>query len=333
MSKPESPYKGLNAFDDSDLDALLFFGRERECEIVVANLIASRLTVLYGPSGVGKSSLLRAAVARRLRELPEAPLVVVFSRWSEDPASALTEAVAGANGNQATSPLAALEHAQAGQDVYLVLDQAEEYFLYHADDAGPGSFAEALPGVLAAPLRVNVLVSLREDSLAKLDRFTGRIPGLFANTLRLDRLDRAAARAAIVRPLDRYGELAGETVTAEPELVERILDEVGAGQIEPALGGLGAVEGSCRGKLGGVEAPYLQLVLQRLWDEERASGSDVLRVETLERLGGAQHIVEEHLQGALDDLSSGAEGCRGQALQPPRDSVGHEDRTRGHRPC
>ena len=327
MSKPDSPYKGLNAFDDSDLDALLFFGRERECEIVVANLIASRLTVLYGPSGVGKSSLLRAAVARRLRELPEAPLVVVFSRWSEDPASALTDAVAGTNGNRATSPLAALEHAQAGQDVYLVLDQAEEYFLYHADDAGPGSFAEALPGVLAAPLRVNVLVSLREDSLAKLDRFTGRIPGLFANTLRLDRLDRAAARAAIVRPLDRYRELAGETVAAEPELVERILDEVGAGQIEPALGGLGAVEGAA-GKLGGVEAPYLQLVLQRLWDEERASGSDVLREETLERLGGAQHIVEEHLQGALDDLSSEQKDVAGRLFNhlvtPSGTKIAHE---------
>ena len=90
--------------------------------------------------------------------------------------------------------------AQPDRDVYLVLDQAEEYFLYHADDGGPGSFAEALPAALAAPLRINVLVSLREDSLAKLDRFTGRVPGLFANTLRLDRLDRQAAQAAIVRP-------------------------------------------------------------------------------------------------------------------------------------
>ena len=96
---PASPYKGLNAFEDSELDALLFFGREREREIVVANLIASRLTVLYGPSGVGKSSLLRAAVARSLRELPEEPLVVVFSRWSEDPAAALAEALAEATGS------------------------------------------------------------------------------------------------------------------------------------------------------------------------------------------------------------------------------------------
>jgi hypothetical protein len=77
---------------------------------------------------------------------------------------------------------------------------------------------------------------------------------------------------------------------------------VGAGQIEPALGGLGAVEGvedSAR-----IEAPYLQLVMQRLWEEERSSNSDVLRVETLDRLGGAQHIVEEHLDGAMNALSS-----------------------------
>jgi WD40 repeat protein len=300
---PISPFKGLSAFDDSELDALLFFGREREREIVVANLIASRLTVLYGPSGVGKSSLLRAAVARSLRQLPEEPLVVVFSRWSDDPAAALADAVAEAGGGSTSgSPLESLDRAQSGRDVYLMLDQAEEYFLYHADDAGPGSFAEALPALLTTPVRINVLVSLREDALAKLDRFTGRIPGLFANTLRLDRLDRQAARAAIVRPVERFAELTGHAVTVEPELVERVLDEVGAGRIDPALGGLGAVEGAEDGAR--IEAPYLQLVMQRLWDEERAAGSDVLRVGTLERLGGAGHIVEEHLEGAMSELTA-----------------------------
>jgi WD40 repeat protein len=299
-----SPFKGLSAFEDSEVDALLFFGREREREIVVANLIASRLTVLYGPSGVGKSSLLRAAVARALRELPEEPLVVVCSRWSDDPAAALVEAIAEAGGNGASgSPLEALEHAQDGRDVYLVLDQAEEYFLYHADDEGPGSFADALPEVLAAPIRVNVLVSLREDSLAKLDRFTGRIPGLFANTLRLDRLDRAAARKAILRPLERFAALTGEDVATEPALVDRILEEVGTGQIEPVLGGLGAVEGT--ELTTRIEAPYLQLVLQRLWEEERRVGSNLLRVGTLERLGGAQHIVEVHLDDAMAQLEPG----------------------------
>ena len=66
---PPSPYKGLAAFDDTDLDALFFFGRERDTEIIAANAMASRFTVLYGPLGVGKSSVLRAGVVRRLRTL------------------------------------------------------------------------------------------------------------------------------------------------------------------------------------------------------------------------------------------------------------------------
>jgi putative ribosome biogenesis GTPase RsgA len=66
-ASPVSPFKGLAAFADSDLDALFFFGREREREVLVANMMASRLTVLYGESGVGKSSLLAAGVVRALR--------------------------------------------------------------------------------------------------------------------------------------------------------------------------------------------------------------------------------------------------------------------------
>jgi hypothetical protein len=300
---PVSPYKGLNAFGDSELDALLFFGREGEREIVAANLTASPLTVLYGPSGVGKSSLLSAAVARSMRRLPESPLVVVFSRWSDDPAAALADAVAEAEGSARNgSALEVLERAQTSRDVYVILDQAEEYFLYHADDGGPGSFAETLPALLSGRNRINVLISLREDSLAKLDRFTGRIPGVFGNTLRLDRLDRPAARAAIVRPVERFVELTGDSASIEPALVERVLDDVGTGRIEPALGGLGAVEAAPDGAR--IEAPYLQLVMQRLWDEERAAGSEVLRVETLDRLGGARQIVEDHLEGAMAELSA-----------------------------
>jgi Novel STAND NTPase 1/WD domain, G-beta repeat len=303
VSLPASPYKGLNAFGDSELDALLFFGREREREIVAANLTASRLTVLYGPSGVGKSSLLSAAVARSMRRLPEQPLVVVFSRWSDDPAASLAEAVAEAEGSARDgSALEVLERAQAARDVYVILDQAEEYFLYHADDTGPGSFAETLPTLLSGPNRVNVLISLREDSLAKLDRFTGHIPGLFGNTLRLDRLDREAARAAIVHPVERFVELTGQQASVEPALVERVLDDVGTGRIEPALGGLGAVEAATEGAR--IEAPYLQLVMQRLWEEERAAGSEVLRVGTLDRLGGARQIVEDHLEGAMAELTA-----------------------------
>jgi WD40 repeat protein len=294
----KSPYRGLAAFDDSELDALYFFGRERDTEIVVANLIASRFTVLYGPSGVGKSSLLLAAVARTLRELPEEPVVVVFSSWSDHPEHGLAAALAGTAGIEGGELLGVAERAQATRDVYLILDQAEEYFTYHGD---AGGFERALAELVNRPLRVNVLLSLREDTLARLDRLKGRIPNLFGNVLRLDRLDRAAGRAAIVRPLERWGELEGEEVDAEDVLVERVLDGVGTGRIELGPGGLGMVEQN--GSPRGIEAPYLQLVMQRLWDIERGAGSATLRAETLDSLGGAGQIVADHLERAIDALT------------------------------
>ena len=60
-----SPYVGLQPYGEED--AVFFFGREAERKILSANLGASRLTVLYAESGVGKSSVLRAGVAAHLR--------------------------------------------------------------------------------------------------------------------------------------------------------------------------------------------------------------------------------------------------------------------------
>ena len=296
----KSPYRGLAAFDDSELDALYFFGRERDSEIVVANLIASRLTVLYGPSGVGKSSLLLASVARALRRLPEAPLVVVFSRWSEPPERALAATLSEAAGIEDGPLVDVATRAQSERDVYLVLDQAEEYFTYHGGEDG---FDEVLASLVEGPIRVNVLLSLREDTLASLDRLKGSIPGLFANVLRLDRLDRVSGRAAIVKPLERWRELEGDSVRIEDALVDDVLDGVGAGRIEFGPAGLGMQDAN--GRAPGIEAPYLQLVMQRLWDVERSSGSTTLRASTLAGLGGAGQVVADHLERAIEALTPG----------------------------
>src|SRR6476646_2267276 len=64
---PDCPYVGLVPFDEKE--AAFFFGRDREIEMIVANITAARLTLLFAPSGVGKSSVLRAGVLPRLRLL------------------------------------------------------------------------------------------------------------------------------------------------------------------------------------------------------------------------------------------------------------------------
>jgi WD40 repeat protein len=318
---PDSPYKGLVPFEDSELDALLFFGRERESGIISENVLAARLTVLYGPSGVGKTSVLRAGVAHRLRSQarrnveerghPEF-VVVVFDAWSEDPVGSLRAAVREELAAQFGS---ALLDEQEGEpladtfgrwtegfacDLLLILDQAEEYFLYHQGESG---FAVDLPELVTRPgLRVRVLLSLRDDALAKLDRFKGRIPNLFANYLRLDHLDRRSAADAVLKPVERYNELTGESIEVEPELVEAVLDETAAGQVDLGAAGRGiAIEEEGAGR---IEAAYLQLVLERLWEDERATGSSRLRVTTLASLGGAESIVRAHLRRAVQELTT-----------------------------
>ncbi len=293
------PYKGLAPFGESELDALLFFGRERDVRVVESNLVAARLTVLYGGSGVGKSSVVRAGVVRRLRALPERPVVLVWDAWGGEPAAALADGLAAAAGVEPGTLVDVVERAQAERPVYLVLDQSEEYFVYHGDD---DAFERELAEVVLRPLRANVLLVVRDDALARLDTFRGLLPAVFGNLVRLDPLDRAAAEEAIVEPLRRYAELTGEQVDVEPALVTRILDEVAVGEIGRGLGGEGIVELPAT---DGVEAPYLQLVLERLWDEERTEGSAVLRLATLERLGGARRVVGDHLERAMAELDSG----------------------------
>src|SRR3954469_24099689 len=92
IAAPDTPFKGLAHYTEKD--AAFFFGRDRERKVIIANLKARPLTLLYGESGVGKSSLLRAGVASQLLHLarenveevgtPEF-VPVTFSAWRDDP--------------------------------------------------------------------------------------------------------------------------------------------------------------------------------------------------------------------------------------------------------
>jgi WD40 repeat protein len=317
---PPCPYVGLLPF--SELDATFFFGRENETELIAANLVTARLTLLYAPSGVGKSSVLRAGVVPHLHRIGEEdddlglrrPAVAYISDWSGQPLETVAaELVHGlratgasvkgpASSESLTAWLRAFPERASIPAVYLILDQFEEYFLYHPSDEGlPVELGEILS---ARDLNLHVLLSIREDALAALDRFEGHVPHLFENYFRLAHLDRESARAAIEGPLERYNHLTAPSgqMLVEPELVEALLDELRAGRVlmgedKNPSDGLGPSDRS------DIEAPYLQLVLTRLWEEERARGSTVLRWDTLKELGGAETIVQSHLDTVMAGLS------------------------------
>ena len=314
------PYQGLIPYGEDDAD--WFFGRDRARAVVLDNLRAYQLSVIYGPSGVGKSSLLRAGVVRHVREAgrrrmlrggPAEYAAVAFGTWSGDPTADLIAAIGDALDRLSPElgttlpdgPLADVVVAAARRldgALLLILDQFEEYFLYHDAD---GPFIAQLAGIVARrDVPVSVLFSIREDALAKLDPLTGHLPGLLDHLVRLGRLDRAAAREAVVRPIERWnGEAAGvDDIRIEPELVEATLDAVqgsslGGGELD------GIARGPSRTSDAGVQTPYLQLVLTRLWDEERSRGSRVLRLSTLRQLHGVERIVAEHVDTAIATLS------------------------------
>jgi WD40 repeat protein len=319
---PQSPYLGLMPYTEGDAE--FFFGRERETNLITDNLLAARLTLLYGPSGVGKSSVLAAGVVHHLRRLKEeeeeeedddgeelerSVTVVTCRAWRDNPGNTLAAEIdraAADAGKRPLLPAGSLYErlsawTEAEGDLLIILDQFEEYFLYHPP--GSGNFADELAELVNRPVRVNLLISIREDSLAGLDRFKGKIPNLFGNYLRIEPLHRDAARRAIQGPLEHYNDLwPDEPVEIEERLVETVLDQVETGAAAVGTGGTGSVKAPA-GQTPGIEASHLQLVMIKLWEEERRSGSRVLRFSTLEGLGGGSEIVTRHLDEAMASLS------------------------------
>jgi hypothetical protein len=320
-----APYQGLVPYAAEDSE--WFFGRDEWRDLVVDNLQAYRTTVLYAASGVGKSSLLQAAVVPRLLEdarrrqaaygIAETA-VAAFGSWSGgEPLEALKGAIdasvesvrPGLAPHAPEAPLAdvvARAAEQVGGPLLVVLDQFEEYFLYHP--TRDNSFDRELSLVLRRrDVSANVLISIREDALAKLDRFVGRVPHLLDNLVRLEPLSTDAARAAIEAPIGQWNRLvAGATdrINLEPNLADEVLAQLESLRLAAGDFGAAGVDEAPRSTAGDplIEAPYLQLVLMRLWEEEQRSGSRVLRRSTLERLGGAERIVRRHLDVAMSAL-------------------------------
>ena len=329
-----SPFQGLGFYTEAD--ARWFFGRLTERRIILAHLRTARLTLLYAESGVGKSSLLRAGVSARLRELAarnetgRAPrfIPLVFSAWKDDPVADLVaalEAMAGsamsdAEGTPSSAnraPVTGVSLAQAitaaalalDATLVIMLDQFEEHFSYRRAGSDPDRLADELAQCVNSPeIPANFLIAVREDAYGRLgDLFSGRIGNVYDNYLHLEYMSREAAREAIEGPVAVYNAEHGdeEAVALKDDLTEAVLDEVRRGNLE--LGGRRADRdgGASWSTADGdeVETPFLQLVMTRLWECERAQGSRVLRRTTLDdELGGAEAIVRNHVSRALAGL-------------------------------
>jgi WD40 repeat protein/class 3 adenylate cyclase len=206
------PFKGLAAFESSDAE--YYFGRERLVAELVGRLVGATFVGIVGPSGSGKSSLLRAGVLHSLASgvLPGSehwPQVLVRpSTWS-------AEALAGAIGPVARAAL------PAGQRLVVAIDQFEEVFTAVEGESERAAFIEVLTEAAHDPDgRAVVVLAIRADFYGRCAAYPD-LSGLLASNHQLvGVMTPAEIRRAIELPAERTGLL------VEPDLVDALVADV-----------------------------------------------------------------------------------------------------------
>jgi DNA-binding SARP family transcriptional activator/WD40 repeat protein len=204
------PYKGLARFETADAE--FFFGREQVVAEAVGHLVGRRFLALVGPSGSGKSSLLRAGLLHALGSgaLPGS------DRW---PCSVIRP------GNR---PLDAMAHAMGEQRKVdrrvLAVDQFEEIFTACSDDAERAAFLDAITeAVSVSDGATTIVIAMRADFYGRCAEYRALASLLASDQILVGPMDEEELRRAIELPADRAG------LTVEEELADSLVSDT-AGQ-------------------------------------------------------------------------------------------------------
>jgi WD40 repeat protein len=286
----QNPYRFLRPFTPEDAE--IFKGRDREIKVVLNNVLATRVTALYAPSGAGKTSLINAGLVPRLKEEGFVPITVRPRPASrpDNPLAAIQDQIRQLIGSgDADADLPSLISSAAergGGPVLLICDQFEELFIHFSDTPEQERLKQdclqALGRLWAEKdLPVYLVFSLREDHVGNLIEFKDDIPVIYANSIRLLPLNLESAQQAIEEPAAHYH------TSYEPECRNLILKDLAQGQW--------------------VEAARLQIVCHRLWEACRPREGDYTftRNDYQNKLGGAKKVVERYLDDSLQPLTPG----------------------------
>lgn len=245
MAEPVNPYKGLRAFQESDSDD--FFGREALVQKLLDRLQEphplARFLAVVGPSGSGKSSVVKAGVIPALRKnaIPGSDKWFVVEMLpglhplDEIESALLKIAVTPPVG---LSDLLRTDEKGLGQavknvlpdddtELLLVIDQFEEVFTQVESENERTHILNSLRAAVLDPAsRLRVIVTLRADFYDRPLNYEG-----FGSLMR-DRtevvlpLSAEELQQAIAGPAERVGLLVEPALVAE--MVSEIQDEPGA---------------------------------------------------------------------------------------------------------
>jgi hypothetical protein len=288
LDKERSPFPGAAAF--SLVEHRLFTGREAEITSVLAGVQRSRLVVVQGAPGVGKTSLVMAGVGA---ELAAAGGLVIRVDDYHQPGRAVAEGLtragvelpADSSLKDAIWGLRDWAGAEGKWDraVVIILDQFERLF-----DQPSAQQAEVILDIVEG-LRVyeeaRIIISIREGAFGALHDPLHQMTEYSA--IRLEDLTRDAAIGALIDPL---AELDGPVQLPDPSLAARIVDDLrGAGATVPPG-----------------DISRIGFVLFTEARKRRAQrGHSTIDDDLYEELGGRKQTLARFLNGRLEELPEG----------------------------
>ncbi len=301
------PYRGIHPFRFVDRD--YYFGREDLIDELTAKVLLYRLVVLFGESGVGKSSLINAGLISALRDKGFQPERLRVRPFEAQPIS--VERVSGGTGKSdgflksifvdEGSPgsnrlrvvdrsleqfKATVETAGHESNAVLIFDQFEELFTLFSQKDDKGTLdnlqrrlLEMLVGIIKNPgLKVKIVIAIREDYLAKLDVLAKEYPQIFDHRVLLEQLDQDESAKAILCPFRGPVQFPSKLT---PKLAVTIIKELSSSQME-----------------GSIHPTELQIVCRRLWDSF-ASQVPAIGTTHFVELGRTKGIIEGFLTSQL----------------------------------
>ncbi|MCU0462014.1 MAG: hypothetical protein MUF36_08385 [Bacteroidales bacterium] len=194
-----SPFKFLDSYTRED--RAVFFGREQEITELYRRVFESRILLVYGVSGTGKSSLINCGLASRFDESDWLPVNV---RRGNNIVESLDDAI----NKQAIRPLKKsltiteklqsiyLDHFKP---VYLVFDQFEELFIFGTLEERT-EFTKLIKEIVRSKVQCRIILVIREEFLAGITEFEDALPEIFSNRFRVEKMKKANAILAVEGP-------------------------------------------------------------------------------------------------------------------------------------
>lgn len=265
-----TPYRGLARFEAGDSGQ--FFGREQLTADLVGLLRRRRFAAVFGPSGSGKSSLLRAGlipVLQRAQEPGPRPAAIRILTPGERPARShaplLTSAIP--------------RDGSAGADTFVIVDQFEEVFTLCHDAAERARFIDLLLTARQPESRLRVLLAVRGDFYGRCAEHRDLADALRDATLLAGAMSQAELRDAVVKPATAAG------LSVERALTARLVKEVA-----DAPGGL----------------PLLSHALLETWRRRRGKTLTMAGYEAAGCLDGAIARTAEKVYGRFTEGQAAA---------------------------